>query len=133
MKKLPVKRFLALLLILVISVSVASSLAEDTASVCSYDFDFRFRMNADVFPARIRSHMQGYADLLNVLELKGNITFSPSTNSMDLNAQIIPVTNPDAAISFRLFEIQRFFAFRKPWRSLLRCWAMKPSGSRIMC
>ena len=114
MKKLPVKRFLALLLILVISVSVASSLAEDTASVCSYDFDFRFRMNADVFPARIRSHMQGYADLLNVLELKGNMTYSPSTNSVDLNAQIIPVTNPDAAVSFRLFGIPEALALTSP-------------------
>ena len=102
---LPMKRLLAFLLILILSCSSISAFGEEVPEVYSYDFDLLFHMNADVFPARIRSHMQGYADLLNMLELKGNITCQPASKSVDLNATVIPVTNPDAAISFRLYGI----------------------------
>lgn len=109
------RRLLGLFLVLFLSFSaVAYSLAEDSTSVCSYDFDLRFHMNADVFPARNRSHMQGYADLLNMLELKGNLTYNPASRSVDLNAMIIPVTNPEAAISFRLYGIPEHMGLTSP-------------------
>ena len=111
---LPMKRLLAFLLILILSFSSISAFGEEVPEVYSYDFDLLFHMNADVFPARTRSHMQGYADLLNMLELKGNITCQPAAKSVDLNATVIPVTNPDAAISFRLYGIPEHMGLTSP-------------------
>ena len=109
------KRFLAFMIILILCASAVSfSVAEDAPDVYSYDFDLRFHMNADVFPARNRSHMQGYADLLNSLELKGNLTYCSSTDSFDLNVQIIPVSNPDASVSFKLYGIPEHMGMTSP-------------------
>ena len=109
------KRFFALLTALVLFVCMFSaSGAEDAEAAYSYDFDLRFTMNADPFPARVRSHMQGYADLLNMIELKGNLTCCPADNSIDLTAEIIPVTNPGAAISFRLYGIPEHICLTSP-------------------
>ena len=109
------KRLLALLLVLVLCLSASGlSVADESPAVYSYDFDLRFHMNADVFPARERNHMQGYADLMNMLELKGNITYCPSTKSFDMNADIIPVTNPEAAISFRLYGTKEYVGLTSP-------------------
>ncbi len=96
------KRFMKMLLAAaaVICLVAGSSLAED---IYSYDFDLRFHMTADIFPSREQAHMQGYADLLNILELRGNLTVNPAADSFDLNASLIPVTNPDSAVSFRLY------------------------------
>ena len=122
------KRFLALILALVLfSPAAACSLAEEAASdVRSYDFDLRFHMNADIFPARTRTRMQGYADLLNMLELKGNLTWCESTRSFDLNAEIIPVTNPDSAISFRLYGIPDYMALSSPLLGTESVWFQNP-------
>ena len=109
------KRFSALLLTLLLILPVGFyARAEDTPQVYSYDFDLWFHMNADIFPARQRNHMQGYADLLNMLGLKGNLTYCPSTRSFDLNAEIIPRTNPDASVSFRLYGIPEHIGMSSP-------------------
>lgn len=122
------KRFLALLFMLVLSVSaVAFSCAEESVpTVYSYDFDFRFHMNADVFPVQNRTHMQGYADLLNMLELKGNLTYSPSTGSFNINAEIIPVTNPGASVSFRLYGIPDYIGLSSPLLGDETIWFQNP-------
>ena len=63
------KRLLVVFFVLILfSTAISPSLAEDNPSVCSYDFDLRFHMNADIFRVRERDHMQGYAELLNMLE-----------------------------------------------------------------
>ena len=100
------KRIMIVLTALILFISAATPVfADSDPAVYSYDFDLRFSLNADVFPVRSRSHMQGYADLLDALELKGNITWCPAYESINLNAEIIPVSNPDSAISFRLYGI----------------------------
>lgn len=77
----------------------------DEAEVCSYDFDIRLYLNADLFPFRQREHMQGYADLLEMLEFNGNISWCEETQSSDLSLTVIPLTNPSAAISVRIWGI----------------------------
>lgn len=102
MKRLLV--FLVALLMLFPIVSSSFSESNDS-SVCSYDFDLFMHLNADAFPAQIRSRIQGYAELINILEFKGNLTYSPDQRSFDLNLDIIPSTNADAAISFHFFGV----------------------------
>ncbi len=122
------KRLLALFFALVlVCCTAASSFSEDVSfPVYSYDFDLRFHMNADVFPARDRTRMQGYADLLNMIGLKGNLTFCPSNESFDLNAEIIPITNPDASISFRLYGTPKYVGLSSPLLGNETAWFQNP-------
>ena len=109
------KRLLALLFVLCLFwLTATPSFAEESPDVFSYDFDLRFHLDADIFPVRNRDHMQGIADLLNMLELKGNLTYCPATDSFDLNADVIPVTNPDASVSFRLYGIPSHMGISSP-------------------
>ena len=121
-------RLLALFFALVLfCCTAASSFSEDVSfPVYSYDFDLRFHMNADVFPARDRMRMQGYADLLNMIGLKGNLTFCPSNESFDLNAEIIPITNPDASISFRLYGTPKYVGLSSPLLGNETAWFQNP-------
>ena len=73
--------------------------------VFSYDFDLNFRLDASAFPFREREHMQGYADLLGLVELKGNLCWCNETESMDLRCEVIPKTKPESAVSFRIFGL----------------------------
>lgn len=109
------KRILSLLILLalIFALPVYSS-GESLPAVYSYDFSLRFHLNADAFPVRLRSHMQGYADLFDLIEIRGNIAWCPDYQSMDLNAEIIPVTNPDASISFRLFGVPENMCLTSP-------------------
>ena len=109
------KRALAFLTVWIIFFSAAiPARGEEEPSVYSYDFDFRFSMNADEFPARSRARMQGYSELLDALELKGNATWCPEYDSFDLNVRIIPVSNPDSSVSFRLFGIPSDICLSSP-------------------
>ena len=73
------KRALAFLTVWIIFFSAAiPARGEEEPSVYSYDFDFRFSMNADEFPARSRARMQGYSELLDALELKKEIVLLES-------------------------------------------------------
>ena len=100
------KRVTALLLACIFFLGTACAGAEETAKtpkVVSYDFDLHFHLEADLFPYRERKLMQGYEELLDALEIKGNYSWCDETECLDLNVQLIPVSNPDAAISFRIF------------------------------
>ena len=122
------KRLLVVFFVLILfSTAISPSLAEDNPSVCSYDFDLRFHMNADIFRVRERDHMQGYAELLNMLELKGNLTYSPATKAIDLNAEIIPVTNPEASVSFRLYGVPDNMGLSSPLLGDETIWFQNPS------
>ena len=100
------KRLIAFLMALMLAFMAVSALAEDgSPAAYSYDFDIRFRLNADSFPARVRTHIRGYAELLEILEMKGNITWAAENDSVDLKLDIIPVTNPSAALSVHLYGI----------------------------
>ena len=76
---------------------------EKIPKVDSFDFDLKFHLNAEAFPFRQQKQMQGYAELLEDLELKGNYSWCGETQCLDLHLQLIPVNDPDAALSFRLF------------------------------
>ncbi len=104
------KRLFVLLLVCIMAFS-ASGAGADAApgeedkyrDVDSYDFDLRFHMDADAFPFRQRKLMQGYAELLENLELKGNYSWCEESLCADLNFQLIPVSDPEAALVFRVF------------------------------
>ena len=59
------KRLIAILLTLMLALGAASSLAD--VEHHRYDFDFRFEMDPDAYPFRMREHMQGYKELLDAL------------------------------------------------------------------
>ena len=97
------KRFSALLLACILLFG-SFAFAEE-AEVFSYDFDLEFHLDASVFPFRQRQRMQGYADLLELLEVKGNLAWCPETESTDLRIEVIPKTKPASAVSFRIYGI----------------------------
>ena len=96
------KRRIALVLLCVLLAGFAAVRAEDGADVFSFDFDLRFHMETDYLPYRQRTRMQGYADLAETLELQGNLAWCPQNGCVDLTASLVPVTNPAAAVSFRM-------------------------------
>ncbi len=109
------KRFLVLFFALHLLIcSCVPACGEAPSDVVSYDFDFHVRLNADVFSPRLRNHMQGYADLLNMLELKGNIIWNNASGSLDLTGELIPTGNPSAAISFRFFGLPDYLCLSSP-------------------
>ena len=100
------KKVTALLLSCILLFGVFTGAAEEekkTPEIISYDFDLRFHLEADTFPFRDRKLMQGYEELLDVLEVKGNYSYCPATDCLDLNFRLIPVSDPDAALEFRIF------------------------------
>ena len=55
------KRLTAFLMALMLITMAVPALAEEgSPAAYSYDFDIRFRLNADSFPARVRTHLRGY-------------------------------------------------------------------------
>ena len=109
------KRLLGILTALVIIFGTVSyTFAEESGTVVSYDFDLFPHFSAEAFPSGIRSHMQGYADLVNMLEIRGNFTYFSDNDAFELNAEIIPVTNPEASISFRLFGVSENIGLTSP-------------------
>lgn len=98
--------------VLIISFSHPAS-AKDKTIYC-YDFDLRFHLNSDEFPILERKKIMGYADLLNMLEFRGNLAWCPATQSMDLHLDLIPVSNPSAAISFRLYGVPDYMCLTSP-------------------
>ena len=98
------KRLLLLLLALVLAAGAVPAVrAEKAAEILSYDFEFRFHMEPQDYPYSVREHMRGYEELADALELKGNASWCPETDSIDIRAELVPVSNPASAISVRLF------------------------------
>ena len=99
------KRILATLLALLLLAGTAAVGAEEENPyrADSYDFTLRFRLNADAFSLHDREYMQGYADLLEALEFRGNYSQSMQGKYVDMHFDVVPVTNPEAAVSFRIF------------------------------
>ena len=103
------KRLIALWIALIMILAGTAAAAEDSAKekpeVFSYDYDLRFQLDTETFPRRERRHAQGYADLLNALEFRGNFTWIPKTKSMDLRLEIVSAANPDVSLSLHLFGL----------------------------
>lgn len=77
--------------------------AETLSENSSLDFDLSFSLNADAFPAVLRSRIRGYTDLLDRIGLRGNIAWSVPNNSMDLNATLYFRDKPSVSFPFRLY------------------------------
>ena len=104
------KRVAALLLgLILITGTIPAGADPDGVWVDYYDFDLRFHLNADAFPLHDREYMQGYADLLETLEFRGNLSGWKDFKYINLNVEVIPNNNPDAAISFRIFGWPRMW------------------------
>ena len=101
------KRILSVFIVFLLVFSVTGALTEDNISpeVYSYQFSLRFHLNTDGFQPLVRSHLKGYSDLLDMLSLNGSLTWSPDTESIDLQLDIIPETNPSAALSMHFYGI----------------------------
>lgn len=103
------KKLIALVLVCVTVLGMVSAIAESSSGnpeVISYDFNLRFHLNADAFSFHERKRQQGYEDLLDMLEFRGNYSYCPATDSSDFRLEIVPVTNPSAKISFRVYGIR---------------------------
>ena len=69
------KKMLCLLLtgiLLLGLLPVAGAEETKTPVINCYDFDLRFHLEADTFPYRDRKYIQGYEELLDAIEFKGN-------------------------------------------------------------
>lgn len=108
------KVFSVLMALVMLTYALPSVAAEETSSVYSYDFDLAFQLNAGVFPQKIRSRISGYAELINMLEFKGNITYCADSGSFDMNLQIIPKTNTDASIELHFFGLPEYIGVTSP-------------------
>ena len=91
-----------------------SAFAEGEQEIFSYDFDIRLHLDAEMLPFREREHAQGYADLLELLEFKGNFSYCPSQDSSDLYIDVIPLSNPSSAISFHIWGISNMHRVTSP-------------------
>ncbi len=99
------KRITALLLACGILLGCASFAETLPSSVYSYDYSLRFHLEPGYFPFRERTHMKGYSDLLEMLNLKGNVSWCPDTGSADIQVECVPVTNPSSSFSARIYGL----------------------------
>ena len=83
--------------------AVCTALAEGEPEVYAYDYSLRFHLNPSVYQFRDRQHVQGYADLLNMLEIRGTMVRCPETQSADVNVDFVPVTNQAAKVSVHMY------------------------------
>ena len=101
------QRFLCLLCVLFLLVPTlvpAEGMSSEGSK--SFDFDFTFTLNAQAFPKLLRSRMNGYAELVNRLGLRGNIAWTPATESMELNAVLYFTDNPSKTFPFSVYGAQ---------------------------
>ena len=110
-----------------VSLLPAAALCE---TVHSYDFDFHFHLESSAFAEEARQRIQGYADLLEILEVKGSWTYCDETRSVDTAFSVIPETNPDAALSFHLYGYPSHIVLSSPlmgnqiiFSIMMRCWS----------
>lgn len=80
----------------------------------SYDFDLAFSLNADSFPRLFQERAAGYASLINRLGLRGNISWTLSTQSMDLNATLYYTDDPALSYPFRIYGSKTHLYFTSP-------------------
>lgn len=99
------KRLFCLLLALLFLFGAQPLALAEEETAPGFSFDLFFHMNAEEFPESLRPRIQGYADLVNTLELKGTVVWYAPKERLDLHASLIPVNDPSAAISFRIYGV----------------------------
>ena len=109
------KRLICFLLVLMLSLSAACAEESPSAPAAQrYDLDLTFSLNPDAFPARSRSRARGYAELLDVLELRGDLTVCEETQSFDLNAVLFFRDKPEVSIPFRVYGVPSLLFVTSP-------------------
>lgn len=98
-----IRRIICVLCCALLLFSCTAGCAETISENNSVDFDLVFSLNAEAFPPVLRSRVQGYADLLDRIGLKGSIAWSAPNNSMDLNATLYFRDKPSVSFPFRLY------------------------------
>ena len=97
-----IRRLICLLCILALCLSCAAAeeakpAAEETKPVSEetkpvverYDFDLTFSLNPEALPARSRIRARGYSELLDRLELRGDLVVCDATESFEINAPLL--------------------------------------------
>ena len=108
------RRLLCLLCALLL-IPVFPAVAEEAAAGSfSYDFDLTFRLDADTFPELLRTRAASYASLVNRLGLRGNLSWSSLTHSMDLDATLYYTDNPSLSYPFRIYGTKSRVFFTSP-------------------
>ena len=113
------RRLISVLLILMLCLSVfpagaENASSEETRNIESFTFRFRFSLNPIAFPKTMVRRMRGYAELLDQLELRGTLSRSESDGMIDIQASLVPLSNPSAAIDFRLYGIPAIWVVTSP-------------------
>lgn len=108
-----IKRLFCLLCSLLVCFSCA--FAEEEKPVAQrYDFDLTFSLNPDAVSARSRSRARGYAELLDCLEVRGNMVVCEATQSFDINAALCFKDKPDISIPFRFYGVEALLFLTSP-------------------
>ena len=103
------------ILFLFTAFGAAAGAEEAAPAAIGYDFDLFFRLNPKAFPGKQQTHAQGYADLLEILELKGTYAASDYvTPSVDITCSVIPTTKPESALDFHLYGVQSHLVLTSP-------------------
>ena len=109
-----IRRMLCLLCAVVLFAAAVPSSAEEAESRYSYDFDLTFRLNAESFPAAMRSRAAGYAQLADRLGLKGSFAWSGVTQCYELNATLYYIDKPSMSFPFRIFGNKQWMFCTSP-------------------
>lgn len=107
------KRLISLLCILVLCFSCAAA-EEEQPEAQRYEFDLTFSLDPEAFPPRSRSRIRGYAELMDRLELKGDIVICEATQSFDMSAALFFRDKPEVSIPFRFYGIPSLLFLTSP-------------------
>ena len=115
-----IKRLICFLCILALCLSCAA--AEETKPASEeakpaterYDFDLTFSLNPDALPARARIRARGYNELLDRLELRGDLVVCEATESFEINATLFFRDKPDVSIPFRFYGTEALLFLTSP-------------------
>lgn len=109
-----IRRMFCLLCAVLLFTAAVPVHAEESGGRYSYDFDLTFSLNAESFPAAMRSRASGYAALINRLGIKGNIAWSDITQSMELSAVLYYTDKPALSFPFRFYGTESWLFCTSP-------------------
>ena len=99
-----VKKWISFLMVFCVLFAAVSrpAKAEETFPAACFDFDFVLRIHPEAASAKMQESIAGYAAFLNALRFEGSLIQAKSTSDFDLTLRVIPVSQIDGAIEFRL-------------------------------
>ena len=99
----------------ILSLCLSCAAAEEAKPTAErYDFDLTFSLNPDALPARSRIRARGYAELLDCLELRGDLVVCEATGSFEINATLFFRDKPDVSIPFRFYGVESSLYLTSP-------------------